>query len=280
MDQSDQRKIDLVCSLDDDAGAVDAPAPVTRVTRAMPTEDLRIMIDRITARMTALGTNAKQLSRKARLGDTAVYDILNGKNLRPALPAIKAVAKALECDLAYLVGDQAEPRQKNEVQGVTSIPVVGVAEAGAFRKMIEFDVDVLDLPKVHANRSALYPKAKHFSLLVRGDSMNAATSAGRPAPLVEGQYILCVDLTDAGLEIESGKIYAVRRTTDSGQTYECTVKKAMVYRDRYELLPESTNPAHEKFVIPRGAAHRDVVGTQIEVIGLVYGLYSSLEGMA
>src|ERR1035437_448158 len=242
----------------------------------MPSEELKTLIERIVARMEALGTNAKQVSLVARLGNTAVYDIVNGKNLRPALPTIKAIAKSLECDLAYLVWDQPEPRRDiTSLQGMEPIPVIGVAEAGAFRNMVDFDQDLRDVQKIQASRSIVYPKAKHFALLVRGDSMNAA----KPISIVEGVYLLCVDLTDAGLEIESGKIYAVRRTTDGGQTYECTVKRAMVYRDRYELIPESTNNPHQRLVIPRGPSHTDV-GTAIDVIGLVYGLYSSLEGLA
>jgi hypothetical protein len=32
--------------------------------------------------------------------------------------------------------------------------------------------------------------------------------------------VLCVDMADAGLQVESGRIYATRRTLDGGQTYE------------------------------------------------------------
>ena len=139
-----------------DQGPDAVPDSPVRAQRAMPAEELKTMVARITARMTELGTNAKQVARKARLGETAVYDIINGKNLRPALPAIKAVATALQCDLAYIVGDQAEPRRDTALHaGVEPIPVVGVAEARAFRKMLDFDVDVLDVPKVHASKSVL-----------------------------------------------------------------------------------------------------------------------------
>jgi hypothetical protein len=114
-------------------------------------------------------------------------------------------------------------------------------------------------------------------MLVRGDSMNAATLAGRATPIVDGMHILCVDMADADLEVETGKIYSVSRTLDGGQTYENTSKKAMVYRDRYELLPESTNPVHEKFVVRRPAVPGTDPAKEIKVTGLVYGLYSSLE---
>lgn len=275
MDQSNSKKISQIIPA---TGPVRPPSTAKHVTNPMPAEELKILIERIGTRMAALGTNAKQVSRLARLGNTAVYDIVNGKNLRPALPTIKAIAKSLDCDLAYLVGDQTEPRRDiTSLQGVEPIPVIGVAEAGAFRNMMDFDQDLRDVQKIQANRSIVYPKARHFALLVRGDSMNAA----KPISIVEGVYLLCVDLIDAELEIESGKIYAVRRTTDGGQTYECTVKRAMVYRDRYELIPESANPSHEKLVIPRGHGQGDAaVDTAINVIGLVYGLYSSLESLA
>lgn len=253
---------------------LDKPSPQQGI--AVPSAELKILIDRVTALMAGAGTNAKQLSRRAGLGNTAVYDIVNGKNKRPAVYVVKAIAKAIGCDLAYLLGDQDVPILDMVSTSVAKIPVIGVAEAGAFRKMVEFDQDISELPTILANKSVLYPKAKHFALLVRGDSMNAA----RPMPIIEGMHILCVDVTDAGLEIESGKIYALRRTTDSGQTFECTVKRAMVFRDRYEFSPESTNPRHDRFVIPRGAGRGDDTGAEIRAIGLVYGFYFSLETAA
>jgi SOS-response transcriptional repressor LexA len=151
------------------------------------------------------------------------------------------------------------------------IPVIGIAETGAFRPMVEFGTEQEDLTRIFAPRSRAFPSAKHFTLEIRGDSMNAA----RPVPLVDGMFALCVDIADAGLTIESGRIYAVRRTLDNGQTYEVTIKRAKVFRDRIELSPESTNARHKPAIIRRGSEETNA--QRIEAVGLVYGVFSSIE---
>jgi SOS-response transcriptional repressor LexA len=132
---------------------------------------------------------------------------------------------------------------KDAGRSAGSIPIVGVAELGAFRQMPVNDDTEENLPRVNAPHSRLYPNARHFALEVRGDSMNAA----KPSPILDGMIALCVDVVDAEIEVESGKIYAVRQTRDGGQTYELTIKRAKVFRNRVELLPESTNPTTSRW---------------------------------
>lgn len=233
----------------------------------------KLLINRMLRQMEALGLNARETSLKAGLGETGVYDIINHKNKKPSLVVIQAVAKVLECDVAYLAGEIDAPRRVSTDDVIADIPVAGMAEAGAFRTMVDFDPgNPAGLRVVAARKSRRHPTAKHFALDVRGDSMNAAV----PRPIPDGAIVLCVDMISAELEVESGQIYAVRRTLDGGQTWECTVKRARVFRDRYELVPESTNASHEVFVIPRGAGREDEV-RQIEAIGLVYGVFFDFE---
>lgn len=234
--------------------------------------DRKILIERIQARIDALRTTAKAVSLKAGLGATAVADILSGKTKKPSLDAIVAIADTLQCDLAYLVGIQENPRAEHIGKPVSPIPIIGVAEAGAFRQAIEFPVNgEHELSRLYAAKSELYPRSKHFALEVRGDSMNAA----KPSPITEGMHVLCVDVIDAELTIESGKIYAVRRTQDGGQTYEWTVKRAHVFRDRIELRPESTNPVHAPFVIRREDEADE--SQEIVALGWVYAGFHSFE---
>lgn len=234
-------------------------------------DSLNVLKMRLSERIDALGTNAAAVSRKAGLGTTAVYDILNDKNERPGIATIQALAAALDCSVAYLIGE-ADYTAGAKRRGTQPIRVAGVAEAGNFRVMRDFDASGdNDLPLIDAAPSRHYPKAKHFALEVRGDSMNAAA----PTPINPGVYVLCVDMIDAELVIETGNIYAVRRSTDGGQTYECTLKRAKVFRDRIELYPESTNARHKPIVIPAGADYFDSI--EIQAIGLVYGLYTDLE---
>lgn len=243
-----------------------------KVSRYLGDRHAKLLIDRIEHRLDEMGLNAKTASVKAGHGATFVSDIINGKNQNPTLVVIQSLARILECDVGYLTGEQPEPRHGG-TDLVAEIPVIGMAEAGSFRVMADVDHEIINnIKTISAKRSLRFPKRQHFALEVRGDSMNAA----RPNPILDGAIVLCVDM-GAELEIESGNIYAVRRTLDDGQTWECTVKRAQVYRSRYELRPESNNPKYEPLIIPRDAGREADDGKQVEAIGLVYGVFYDLE---
>ena len=228
------------------------------------------------------------LSRMAGLGQTAVNDIMSGRNQSPSNKAVERLATVLGVSVEDLTRRLALPdKARSAAQGLAqdpadartgkaglnlnleAIPLIGIAEAGAWRTVSPLPADVQE--SVQPARSRNYKSFNHFALRVQGDSMNAS----RP-PISDGQIILCVDMADAGLEIADGRVYVVRRTRDAGQSYEMTVKRAFVFRDRIELRPESTNPAYRAITVKRGM-DEDFDGTRVEAIGLVYGTYASLE---
>ena len=116
------------------------------------------------------------------------------------------------------------------------LSLTNAVEMGAFRKLQANSA----FPMVQRPLSQFYPDAKHFVLTVGDDSMRAA---GKDGPILPGMEVLCVDMADAGLQVESGKIYATRRTPDGGQTYETIIRRAMVLRDRVELIAEGSGGA-------------------------------------
>ena len=234
---------------------------------------VKTVVERLGSRMAKLGMNAKTVSIRAGLGATAVSDILSGKNKRPSIPQVTAIAMALNCDLAYLVGEQDYPSRDPEIKGTFEVPVSGIAEAGVFRVMPNVRSDFeTQLPTIAATKSVRYPRAKHFAMEIRGVSMNKA----EPYPLLPGMFALCVDMVSAELIIESGRIYVVRRTLDAGSTYEFTIKRAHVYRDRIELRSESTDASFEPIVVPR-RIDTDDDGIEIAAIGLVYAAINNYE---
>jgi SOS-response transcriptional repressor LexA len=234
--------------------------------------DRRLLVTRLQGAMTARSTNATKLGKAAGLGNTAVHDILSGKNQSPSVPVIRKLAGALDTSVAYLMGETDDSSGAPPRGGMAPIPVIGIAETGAFRPMQDIDsTQEYELPRIHAPRNSSFAAAKHFALEIRGDSMNAA----RPIPLVAGMHALCLDMVDADLTIESGRIYAVRRTLDGGQTYELTIKRAHVFKNRIELRPESTNKAHKTIEIAR--EDHDGGTNEVRAIGLVYGVYGSME---
>ncbi|MES2166583.1 MAG: S24 family peptidase [Pseudomonadota bacterium] len=227
---------------------------------------------RVEARLKVLKINAFEAARRCKLGRDFVNDILNDKKQNVRGSSLKKLADGLDCDQAYLIGEQDEPRKSLGGSMPSAIPIIGIAEAGAFRAARQFGYEhEIDASRLYAARSERYPNARHFALEVRGDSMNAAV----PSPIVEGMFVLCVDMPDAGLIPETGRIYAVRRTQDEGGTYEWTIKRAYVFQDRTELRPESTNPRHEVIVMPK--RQPDEAFKTVEAIGWVYGGYHSYE---
>jgi SOS-response transcriptional repressor LexA len=227
-----------------------------------------IIQQRIQERLKALadkGISARSASLKANQGSGGIADILSGRNKSPSVPVLMAIAVALETDLAYLTGERDTVRAQVEAVAISRLPLIGIAETGVFREMPRDNALLAEEPTIDAVPNPRYPRARQFAVEIRGDSMNAA----RPVPLFEGMMALCVDFWDARLVVESGKIYLVRRTLDGGHTYEWTIKEAMVFRDRVELHPRSTNSVHKPIIVP---AHFDADETsEVRIIGLVWG---------
>jgi phage repressor protein C with HTH and peptisase S24 domain len=73
----------------------------------------------IERRMLALGHNAKSLSKKAGLNDTAIRDILEGRSRNPRHDTLQKIAKILGCVVADLTGERAAPAQKRQMTGDT-----------------------------------------------------------------------------------------------------------------------------------------------------------------
>lgn len=75
----------------------------------------------IQRRMEALKTNAQALSTKARLNPTAVRDILSGKSKSPKQSTLEAIAKALACTVADLIGERTPPPVRRALSDTVSV---------------------------------------------------------------------------------------------------------------------------------------------------------------
>jgi transcriptional regulator with XRE-family HTH domain len=230
------------------------------------TGDSKVLVERLQKLLNERQTSARALSRQAGLGDTYVNDVLSGKNASPSIPAVRTISKALGTTIAYLVGETGHQDRAAAPHSIAAIPVIGIVEVGAFRKLQSHS----NFPLVERPLSQSYPDARHFVLTV-GDASGAASKDG---PILPGMEVLCVDMADAGLQVESGRIYATRRTLDGGQTYETIIRRAMVFRDRVELIAESGRPEDEKIVVSGLATDP---GQPIFALGLVYGIFRDLE---
>lgn len=219
--------------------------------------------DRLPRRLKELGFTRKSLSKAIGRGQTYISDLLKPhKNKNPPLETLQRIAQVLKCDLDYLWGKQDNYYESPPPLRIDSIPFAGIAEAGAFRKMTKPDPN----RAINHERHPDYSKADHIYYDVHSNEMNAHTEDGEPMEIRPGMQAICVDLASARIPVQNGEIYVVHHTQDEGKTYERVLRRAAVFIDRIELLPESTEPGHETFIIP---AH-STGGGKVSVYALVF----------
>lgn len=85
---------------------------------------------RMLSRMKELKLTPYGLSTAAGLEKSYIADFLKGERKKSiSASALPAIATALDCDLAYLFGEQARPHDSG-----ASLPLLGVVEPGVFRE--------------------------------------------------------------------------------------------------------------------------------------------------
>jgi transcriptional regulator with XRE-family HTH domain len=234
---------------------------------------MSIVIERLNDAMRRKGINRSEVARRASLKPSTVYDIVSGKNKNPSYDILKSICKVLDCELAYLLGEADKSfDEPNIVRGVV-MPIIGIAEAGAFRKITPFEPSKPNGPNgMRGNLSRHHPEAGHFMLQIRGDSMNAT----REGHLTDGMWAICVDMISADLRVESGNVYAIRRTLDGGLTYETSLRRALVRSDRVELSYESSYAELRETLTEWGGITTDPT-QKIFAFGKVVGFTGSFE---
>lgn len=224
---------------------------------------LRILRERLRELIALRDRNAKDVSLASGNSESYVRDILSGKSNNPRMSALQAIADVLQADLQYLLGQSDTITAEERRRGIHPMPVLYIAETGAYRPMLA-TIKTSDARTIHADLNASYPHAKHFAADVRDDAMDRAG-------ITDGMFALCVDFTTARLTVESGKIYAIRRSLDGGKTHETIIRKAMAYSDRTEYQADSSKAGYGTLTVPSGSAIDDQEA-QVETIGLVYGV--------
>ena len=150
----------------------------------------------------------------------------------------------------------------------TDAPVFGgFVQAGAFLPVDEyFQQDVYEVPEFVLRQPA-YAKVRQYSYQVRGNSMNEVG-------IEDGMWIVAADAADfidVYGEVESGEFVVVERTRAQGAERELTVKEIRFYRDRYELLPRSTDSTHKPIVVPQNSIDSD--GIEVKIVGVLLTAY-------
>ncbi|WP_428647790.1 LexA family protein [Roseibium sp.] len=86
-----------------------------------------------------------------------------------------------------------------------------------------------------------YPVKSQYLLQINGESLNRIAR--------NGDFVLCLDYLEAGIEIKSGDLAVVERSRDGGHTIECTAKRVIRHNGEIELRPESDDPRFQEPII-------------------------------
>jgi SOS-response transcriptional repressor LexA len=234
---------------------------------------MKVQPSRIQERLDTLNISAAEAERRSKNYRGMINQILAEKARMPAADRMARLAAALEADVDYLLGMQPTPsKSASKPQSVQTepfsyaqlpeMPVIGLAGAGAF---IAADEDVDEPVTVQGNRHPKFPKANHFAVEVKGDSMNDMGSDS----LFSGDIAFAVAWGDTGYAPRNGYLVIVEQRINGGHIRERTVKEIRESKDGIELIPRSTNPRHKPIFVPWAESDD---GTEIEIIGLVYGV--------
>lgn len=225
-------------------------SPQGNVARMGIADNLRRLREREKLSQAALAKKAgvsQQLISQLERGEN-----LTTKNLPQIIKALNAtidqVDEQLARDLWTSSGGLLQV-SKGAYSGreLTGAPLTyaGIVKAGAFRAVDEyFNQDEVAVP-AFVQAHPRFQRARQFTWQVEGSSMDEAG-------IENGMWVVGADygdyLDNYG-EIESGQYVVVERARHQGSERELTVKEIRFYRDRYELIPHSSDPSHVPIVV-------------------------------
>lgn len=92
----------------------------------------RVLVERVKTEMHRSGLNARQLAKRANVGDSFIYDVLSGKSKNPTTRKIAAVANVLGVSVPYLLDENVQvPCQNTDYAAVPFIHLVSGDEGQA-----------------------------------------------------------------------------------------------------------------------------------------------------
>lgn len=227
---------------------------------------MSMLIERINERLEALGLSARAASIKAGLSADAIRNIQRGKSLSARSNTLAAIARALDCDVRYLLGETDEVGTPAEGPGELTLPVRYSVGAGAWREVD--DTAQTTRRFAPAQRISGYERFQQWLEEVEGDSMNRL--------IPPGALIHVVDAIDAGYSPRNGDLVVVLRTRSGGHLQERTVKQVELTPGGIELWPRSYNARwSQPIVIGPDAGHDDDL--TVTIVGKVLRAYIGFE---
>lgn len=184
---------------------------------------------------------------------------------------LQAIAERYSVSFDWLVTGSSSTLSLPISRPVDGIPkFAGFVQAGGWLAVDEyFNQDTYQVPEIVV-RQPQYNKVRQFAYQVRGDSVDLAG-------IHDGEWIVAADAADyidQYGDLESGDLVVVERTRYQGAERELTVKEIRYYRDRYELHPHSSNPAHKPIIVAHDEHPNDE--TEVRIVAVVLIAYKTL----
>lgn len=214
------------------------------------------LISRLKRLSAETGIAASAASMRAGLGKDYIRDIFRGKVMRPSAEHLRTLAeKGFGRSGGYLLMTES---QEPEGLAETGKPMLdaeylefgGILEAGNFREIdaAPGDRKILRLPLPG------YALARQRAWEVRGDSMDQLD-------IREGMYVHAADretFEDYYRNLRDRDVVIVERLEADNSRHELTAKEMLIYEDRTELHPRSSNAKWQPIVLQRGQKNHNV----------------------
>lgn len=200
------------------------------------------------------GLKPHALAKKAGVAPTTITRPLNDPSF-PFTPKAATLRKI--ADAAGITVPQGLAALSAVRPETTELPLIGPVQAGAW--LLVDDIAQDEPTYLTAALDRRYPHAPQWLREVRGDSMNARN-------IFPGDLAHIVDVTAAGINLNSGMIVEVTRSRDGGALREITLKEVEVTPDGLTLWPRSSNPRWKDPVVMDEGNHGDV---EVQITGLL-----------
>lgn len=225
--------------------------------------------DRVAERLDALGLKPQSASIAAGLNRDAVRNILRGASLTARYDTLAALARVLQCSVAYLTGDENAPPSAGAKQG-GSAQISGARLPVRYEVGAGFWVQTDSASDVFLGEGFVLPDPAYAGFdqwleRVRGDSMD------REYP--DGVFIHVVDAAAIGYAPRHEDHVVLTLYRNGRGLVERSVKEVVMSPTGIEFWPRSHNPRWATPIIPAQLAQDTDGDIELEVAGLVLGSY-------
>lgn len=241
-----------------------------------------VLIERIKARMDALGLNPSSVALEADLGRSAVRDILSGKAKSPKHVTLYKIADVLKCSASYLIGDIDTLFPADDPNRWVSLDqdawqISSTLEAGVYRRKIE-QLDFLE----EDNDAITGPQAFQSGARFIGQDL-ALYQVGDDSlgeiNIIKGDTLTVLLCGEDKIDLRDGQLLVVLHSPMDIKEHELSARQVHVVEGKTQLVTRSTGKTYRPITlnsvdlkVARGDELETIHGDKVKVIGRAVSL--------